>query len=701
MVIKRVNVLVYAGNGSTVESVRHCLFTLRRLLSPNYAIIPISHQSLLTEPWTATCALLVFPGGADLAYCRTLNGDGNRKISQYVNRGGAYLGFCAGGYYGSQRCEFEVGDPRMEVVGARELAFFPGTCRGLAFPGFVYGSEAGALAVELKVNREALGPETISKEVFRSYYNGGGVFVDAEKCREQGVEVLASYTEKLNVEAGEAKAAVVYRKIGEGNIILTGPHPEFAGINLDKKNGGPDYSKVVDAVNENDIARSDFLKACLRKLGLKIAKEETPVPSLSRLHLSSHNASDVSELVHSWNEIITTVDGEEYIKGENDTFHLEKPAAWSMGSLKKAVSAVLPSSTTGSATESSDDSDASSGDRIIDYNSVLKRLLAHETELPANKETPFFNHHAFYANLNHYVRTSRDIEGEFGKYLLYGEVVTSTNTMLEKNNKLLNLLPTGFTMTATTQLCGRGRGSNVWVSPSGSLVFSTVLRHPMSLTVTAPVVFVQYLAALAIVRGIHTYEPGYSKIPVRLKWPNDIYALAPPSPDEKKGPYGLSRRNSNPVPSDFVKIGGILVNSSYVGNEYTLVVGIGLNTANHAPTTSLNALAAAERLPPFQMEKLLARILTCFESIYTRFRLTGWNTELEALYLQHWLHSDQIVTLETEGGVKARIRGVTRDWGLLLAEELGWQDRPTGKLVSLQSDSNSFDFFKGLVKRKI
>jgi biotin--protein ligase len=37
---------------------------------------------------------------------------------------------------------------------------------------------------------------------------------------------------------------------------------------------------------------------------------------------------------------------------------------------------------------------------------------------------------------------------------------------------------------------------------------------------------------------------------------------------------------------------------------------------------------------------------------------------------------------------------------LLLAEELGWEDRPTGKVVQLQSDSNSFDFFKGLVKRK-
>jgi biotin--protein ligase len=71
------------------------------------------------------------------------------------------------------------------------------------------------------------------------------------------------------------------------------------------------------------------------------------------------------------------------------------------------------------------------------------------------------------------------------------------------------------------------------------------------------------------------------------------------------------------------------------------------------------------------------------------------------MYYSDWLHMDQIVALEAEGGVRARIKGITRDYGLLIAEELGWEDRPTGKVWQLQSDSNSFDFFKGLVKRKI
>ena len=240
---KRLNVLVYSGvqtysdwkknvltespgNGTAPDGVRQCLFTLRQLLSSNYAVIPVTAEMVLNEPWMAGCALFVMPGGADLPYCRTLNGQGNRRISQYVQRGGAYLGLCAGAYYGSKRCEFEVGNKDLEVVGDRELAFFPGISRGCAFPGFVYNSKAGARAPELDVSKTALTTGTVP-EIFSSYYNGGGVFVDAPKYADRGVEVLASYTEPLHVDPGEGKAAVVYCRVGEGAAVLSAVHPEF------------------------------------------------------------------------------------------------------------------------------------------------------------------------------------------------------------------------------------------------------------------------------------------------------------------------------------------------------------------------------------------------------------------------------------------------------------------------------------------
>ena len=155
---------------------------------------------------------------------------------------------------------------------------------------------------------------------------------------------------------------------------------------------------------------------------------------------------------------------------------------------------------------------------------------------------------------------------------------------------------------------------------------------------------------------------------------------------------------TDPTSKAPIKIGGILVNSHYTSEEFMSVVGVGLNTTNKAPTTSLNALKPPY---PFTLEKLLARILSTFSNLYSKFLRTGFDKSFEDLYYKHWLHTDQIVTLEAEGSVRARIKGISRDWGLLIVEELGWEDRLTGKVWELQSDSNSFDFFKGLVKRKV
>lgn len=158
-----------------------------------------------------------------MGYCRVLNGEGNRRIADYVRQGGSYLGFCAGGYYGSKKCEFEVGNQPLEVIGSRELAFFPGICRGAAFKGFDYQSEKGAKAVTLRIAKEAFKDDIPERTV--SYFNGGGVFVDAKKLAGK-VEILAEFEDEMDVDGGDGKAAVVLCSVGNGKAILTGPHPE-------------------------------------------------------------------------------------------------------------------------------------------------------------------------------------------------------------------------------------------------------------------------------------------------------------------------------------------------------------------------------------------------------------------------------------------------------------------------------------------
>lgn len=122
------------------------------------------------------------------------------------------MGFCAGAYYCTKRVEFDVGGI-YRVVGDRELGIFKGIGRGPAFEGFAGGREEGARAIDIRAH---------SGEVFKCYYNGGGIFVNANAVDE--VEILAEYVDQAQVDGGEA--AAIYTTYGDGAVVLTHAHLE-------------------------------------------------------------------------------------------------------------------------------------------------------------------------------------------------------------------------------------------------------------------------------------------------------------------------------------------------------------------------------------------------------------------------------------------------------------------------------------------
>lgn len=201
----------------------------------------------------------------------------------------------------------------------------------------------------------------------------------------------------------------------------------FSAVNLDRDEASaPNYSSVVDLLARDDKFRTDFLKACLAKLGLQINQDTATVPSLSQIHLSALEPGAALQVLSSLDDVVTTEDGEDYIKDDNDTFILEKPSSMKM---TKVAEALPESSSTPSTTIEAAATDVE--DRIVDYNAVVKRLVVND-ELPDTKTTPYFNHHAFYSNLREYRLQSKEDSRVFGSHMLYGEVVTSTNTILEK-----------------------------------------------------------------------------------------------------------------------------------------------------------------------------------------------------------------------------------------------------------------------------
>lgn len=118
-------------------------------------------------------------------------------------------------------------------------------------------------------------------------------------------------------------------------------------------------------------------------------------------------------------------------------------------------------------------------------------------------------------------------------------------------------------------MSGRGRGKNAWISPLGCLQFSCVLSLPASSS--KGLVFVQYLAALAIVEAVRgALGPEYAAVgrKLRIKWPNDVYADVGGAQEqqERKGTFEHRGRR-------WAKCAGVLINSQFAGKDFKLIAG--------------------------------------------------------------------------------------------------------------------------------
>jgi len=268
-------VRVYSGKGAGERSLASALASLKDELDPSVEVCSMGSEEAVRGGWEASTLAIVFPGGADLPYKAALDGEGNARIAAFVRNGGAYIGLCAGAYYASAYVDFERGNDVLEVLGERELAFFPGRARGSVAPGFQYDGEGGAIATSVayrsaKVVEEAGEEEGEEKgedafdAVGVAYLNGGPVFETrggADAAELAGVEVLARYPPDL----GRGGAAAVRVGVGRGAAVLCGCHPEtnarwFEGA---ARAGDKDAKRLRHALAAGDPRRRALWRALL------------------------------------------------------------------------------------------------------------------------------------------------------------------------------------------------------------------------------------------------------------------------------------------------------------------------------------------------------------------------------------------------------------------------------------------------------
>ena len=407
------NVLVYNGPGTTPGSVKHVVETLRHFLEPYYAVSTVTAKTLETEPWSSKASAVVFPGGADLPFvkeCKPII----PLLKQFVSKqGGVYIGFCAGSYFGSGRVEFAQGNPEMEVTGSRDLKFFKGIARGPAFNGFQYNSELGARAAKLSC---------LDGLEFSTYYNGGPVFVDADHY--DNVEVLARYIEPLDVSYTDSKdrlsikapAATILCTVGKGKALLVGAHPEFIPKMLKRSDDAKFISDVVNKLETQEESRLKFMHFILAKAGLtcntnwEMKREPGLTPIIAATAPDKNYILEDFEnnIAKHTSNIENKADHVEF-KDQNDTFDLYL----GLDKYEQANATLV-------------DKD------VIETSKPIILSNKNETfSLP--KAAISFNIQKYFDFLSP--------NNSIGSFLLYGEVVTSTSSLLDNNKTMLSCLP--------------------------------------------------------------------------------------------------------------------------------------------------------------------------------------------------------------------------------------------------------------------
>lgn len=370
------DVLVYAGPEVYSQSMNDVLSTLRSLLLPRYSIQTITPQALISQPWSPSCALLVFPQSRDVS-----QSSANSIIRDYVESGGAFLGFGFGAKYASRGLyERSIAD----------------ASKGLLFQ---VGDKSTNIVVSPTSNQEKQSSQSVAivspdGEIIKDVNdNGSTEFVGFEETK--GVEILAKY----RGDNDGTSIAGLACPCGLGIVALWAPNLEIP------------LKEVLSEQRRLALLKNTFLALNLQLPPSSEIVVSHPLPQ----YLTSHPSKPtiVSKITDS---IAAPSDGSQLsiFEDNGDTFHFHR--------LEESENLVKETR------ENPQSSDQSKWQP--------KHIILCQNALPDRRKTPLFDIELYYKSLS----AARKKEGGseiavpwgMGEALLYGEAVTSTQTLLEK-----------------------------------------------------------------------------------------------------------------------------------------------------------------------------------------------------------------------------------------------------------------------------
>lgn len=370
------NVLVYTGPETLQSSVSRTITSLRSALYPNYTVQPVTLQSLTSHPWTASCALLVFPACRDHL---SLSSTAQASIRSYVENGGAFLGLRAGAKCGGT------------LLGSGDYSLrFQSRAGPTVYCSFLPGGDEQTHKISIVAE-----DGTAVNSVLASGVAG---FEAVESSR--AARIMARDAENNTVVA-------VQFEVGAGKLALWGLQLEVTIV-------AEDSASEVRVAEER---RRDVLNKTLASLGLQL-----PTPLGSE---PTHPLPQLLVAAPSRPDVVTRVLG---------SLNVKLPATYKDTSDTFAFH------------------DASEAETLLQQYRVTappdntRHVIVYENGvLPSTAFTPLFNVQQFFEDLKITRARAQQATSELwgvGEALFYGEVVTSTQTLLDKYiSSVLELRP--------------------------------------------------------------------------------------------------------------------------------------------------------------------------------------------------------------------------------------------------------------------
>jgi BirA family biotin operon repressor/biotin-[acetyl-CoA-carboxylase] ligase len=227
-----------------------------------------------------------------------------------------------------------------------------------------------------------------------------------------------------------------------------------------------------------------------------------------------------------------------------------------------------------------------------------------------------------------------------GTSFRYYDEIESTNA--EAKRLAADGAPEGTVVVAESQLKGRGRLGRTWTSPPGKgLLFSVILRPGLAMTDA-------HLLTLTTGDAVAEAIEAQVKIPVHLKWPNDLIV-------------------------DNRKAGGILLEVSGEQDRVDWVVaGIGINVNvefAELPVTLRKTATSLKIATDKTVDRsvLLARILLTFDKAYRDCLANGFERTLREFRERDYLLHRSVSMQTREGPVVGEAAGIDDRGALLVA----------------------------------